>query len=139
MIGIVSADVKVYNAHTDTWSMAASMNTARSWFAATVIGERLYVAGGQGISHFLNCAEVYDTEKDVWYPIKSMNYIRFSCSGVALDGQFWVIAGEYMRSQYEDRPRKGSAEVYDPQSDSWRVVEEMWLDCQKVTVAARHG
>lgn len=130
--GVVSADVKLYNAQTNTWSKTASMNAPRSWFAATVIGDKIYVAGGQGRSRFLDSAEVFHTKEEVWCPIQSMNCVRFSSSGVTLDGQFWVVAGEYMRSANEDRPRRASAEVYNPRTDSWRTVEDMWLDCDKV-------
>jgi kelch-like protein 2/3 len=108
------------------------MKTPRSWFAAAVIGTQVYIAGGQGKTHFLDSAEVYDSEKDTWHSIASMGSVRSSCHGVALDGEFWVIAGEYNKNHYDDGNRKGSAEVFDPLTGSWRFIPDMWLDSHKV-------
>lgn len=131
-LGVVSGEVKVYSACTNQWSTAASMITPRSWFAAATIGDYVYVAGGQGRTCFLDSAEVYDSKQDVWIAIPSMLCVRSSCSGVALDGQFWVVGGENMRNQYGDKPKRSSAEVYDPKSGTWRLISEMWLDSNKV-------
>eukprot|EP00249_Psilotum_nudum_P013221 c24225_g1_i1 orf=173-1393(-) len=130
--GGVCGDVRVYNACTNRWSTAASMNTPRSWFAAAVIGDHVYVAGGQGKTQFLDSAEIYDPKQDKWQAIPNLIRVRSSCYGVALDGQFWVIGGENMRNQYDDRPKKGSAEVYDPGTCTWRLIDDMWLDSHKV-------
>jgi hypothetical protein len=128
----VCGDVIVYSALTNQWTRASSMKTPRSWFAAAVIGTQVYVAGGQGKTRFLDSAEVYDSETDTWYTIPSMGNVRSSCHGAALDGQFWVIAGEYNKNQYDDGDRKGSAEVFDPLTGSWRFIPDMWLDSHKV-------
>ncbi|CAK9858870.1 unnamed protein product [Sphagnum jensenii] len=130
--GSVCGDVIVYSALTNQWTRASSMKTPRSWFAAAVIGTQVYVAGGQGKTRFLDSAEVYDSETDTWYTIPSMGNVRSSCHGAALDGQFWVIAGEYNKNQYDDGDRKGSAEVFDPLTGSWRFIPDMWLDSHKV-------
>jgi len=117
----------IYDALTNKWTKGASMNTPRSWFAAAVVGDKVYVAGGQGNTKFLDSAEVYDLQTDSWKAISSMAAVRSSCQGVALDGQFWVIAGEYQKSY-----QKSSAEVYDAVTDSWRFVSNMYLDNNKV-------
>ncbi|CAM6048612.1 unnamed protein product [Sphagnum compactum] len=130
--GSACGDVIVYSALTNQWTRASSMKTPRSWFAAAVIGTQVYIAGGQGKTHFLDSAEVYDSEKDTWHSIASMGSVRSSCHGVALDGEFWVIAGEYNKNHYDDGNRKGSAEVFDPLRGSWRFIPDMWLDSHKV-------
>lgn len=125
--GVVCSDVVIYDALTNKWTRGASMKEARSWFGAAVVGDKVYVAGGQGASKFLDSAEVYDMRTDTWTTISSMAVVRSSCQGVALDGHFWVIAGEYQRSY-----QKSSAEVYDPVTDTWRFVPNMYLDNNKV-------
>lgn len=130
--GVVSGDVHIYDASSNKWSMGTSMNTARSWFAATVIGDHVYVAGGQGRDRFLNSGEVYDAKQDSWSYVSSMRFVRSSCYGLALHGKFWVVGGELVRNCYGDKLERGSAEVYDPQSGLWTVISEMWLDTQKV-------
>eukprot|EP00250_Pteridium_aquilinum_P010162 c19186_g1_i5 orf=288-1184(+) len=130
--GVVSGDVQIYNACTNQWSRAASMNSPRSWFAAAVIGDYVYVAGGQGKDRFLNSVEVYDSKKNVWSYAPSMVCVRSSCYSLALHGKFWVIGGELMRNQYGEKPERGSAEVFDPQTGLWTLIPQMWLDSQKV-------
>lgn len=125
--GVVCSDVVIYDALTNKWTQGARMNTARSWFAAAVVGDKVYVAGGQGNTKFLDSAEVYDLQTDTWKTISSMAVVRSSCQGVVLDGQFWVIAGEYQRSY-----QRSSAEVYDAVTDTWRFVPNMYLDNNKV-------
>lgn len=124
---VVCSDVVIYDALTNKWTKGARMNTARSWFAAAVVGDKVFVAGGQGNTKFLDSAEVYDLQTDSWKMLSSMAVVRSSCHGVALDGQFWVIAGEYQKSY-----QKSSAEVYDAVTDSWRFVPNMYLDNNKV-------
>lgn len=129
--GVVCSDVVVYNALTNKWSKAANMTTARSWFAAAVVGTKVYVAGGQGNTKFLDTAEVYDSETDQWEPIASMGNRRSSCYGVCLDGQFWVVAGEYVKNHYDNNQRS-SAEVYDAETDTWCFIPNMCIDDNKV-------
>ncbi|KAI5057686.1 hypothetical protein GOP47_0027701 [Adiantum capillus-veneris] len=130
--GVVCGDVYVYDASTNKWSKGTSMNTPRSWFAATAIGEYVYVAGGQGKDRFLNSVEVYDTKQDSWSYVLSMRFVRASCYGLALHGKLWVIGGEFVQNRCGDKLERGSAEVYDPFTGFWSVIPEMWLDTQKV-------
>ncbi|MCO5569777.1 hypothetical protein L7F22_023492 [Adiantum nelumboides] len=130
--GIVSGDVRVYNACTNQWTKAPNMKTPRSWFAAAVIGQCVYVAGGQGKDRFLNSVEVYDLQTNRWSYASDMHHVRSSCYGLAVQGKFWIIGGELMRNQYGERPERGSAEVYDPDTGLWTLIPEMWLDTQKV-------
>lgn len=129
---VVCADVHIYNACSNQWSRAASMHTPRSWFAATVIGDLVYVAGGQGKDCFLDSVEVYDPQQNSWSHVSNMKCVRSSCYGLALHGKLWVVGGEVMRNQHSVKPGRGSAEVYDPENDSWSLIPEMWLNTQKV-------
>ena len=108
------------------------MNTPRSWFAAAVVGDSIYVAGGQGRDRFLNSVEVFDSKSNSWSYAPDLICVRSSCYGLALHNKFWVIGGEFMRNQYGDKPERGSAEVYDPKIGSWSFIHEMWLDSSKV-------
>uniref|UniRef100_A0A7I4F9I2 F-box domain-containing protein n=2 Tax=Physcomitrium patens TaxID=3218 RepID=A0A7I4F9I2_PHYPA len=129
--GMVCSNVVIYDSLTNKWTKGANMNTSRSWAAAAVVGDKLYVAGGQGTTKFLDSAEVYDPHTDTWKIISSMGVVRSSCQGVALDGQFWVIAGEYVKNHYDDN-QKSSAEVYDADTNTWRFVPNMCLDDNKL-------
>ncbi|KAG0602021.1 hypothetical protein M758_11G155300 [Ceratodon purpureus] len=128
----VCSDVVIYDSLTNKWTKGANMTTPRSWFAAAVVGDKVYVAGGQGNTKFLDSAEVYDPSTDRWTKITSMAVVRSSCQGFSLGGQFWVIAGEYVKNQHVDRFQKSSAEVYDAETGTWRFVSNMYLDDNKV-------
>lgn len=108
------------------------MTTPRSWFAAAVVGNRVCVAGGQGNTKFLDSAEVYDPATDTWSEIASLAVVRSSCQGFSLGGQFWVIAGEYVKNHHLNHYQRSSAEVYDAETDTWRFVANMYLDDNKV-------
>jgi hypothetical protein len=124
---VICSDVVIYDALTNQWTRGASMTTPRSWFAAALVENKVYVAGGQGNAKFLDSAEVYDPVTDTWTEISTMAVVRSSCQGLSLGGQFWVVAGEYVKNH-----QRSSAEVYDAKSGTWRFVPDMYLDDSKV-------
>ncbi|XP_006850985.2 F-box/kelch-repeat protein At1g16250 [Amborella trichopoda] len=130
--GVVTGIMKIYHSRLNKWLEGVSMMTPRSWFAAASIGKRIYVAGGQGRTGFLSTCEFYDVEMNAWFTAPNMACVRSSCRGIAYEGRFWVLGGEFERHQHGLRPVKGSAEVYDAKSGKWVLVREMCVDIHKV-------
>ncbi|MFH0730271.1 MAG: kelch repeat-containing protein [Pseudomonadota bacterium] len=75
------------------WEQCADLNTARDQFAAGVIGDNLYVFGGNGSPDGLNLSslEIYNTNTGVWSfgPSNAMGVEEIS--GAVLDGVFFVF------------------------------------------------
>ncbi|PHU02665.1 F-box/kelch-repeat protein [Capsicum chinense] len=69
------------------------MNVPRCFFGKS-LGEIAIFAGGcdlQGKIH--SSAELYDSETATWKTLRSMNKPRKMCSGVFMDGKFYVLGG----------------------------------------------
>ncbi|KAG6548410.1 hypothetical protein Mapa_009896 [Marchantia paleacea] len=131
--GEMCGDVWRYDAKTNKWDARRKMVPARSWHAATAIGDRIYVAGGSSPHTILHSAQVYDVSSDSWSPLPDMEHRRFSCQGLTLNQEFWVVAGEFeIHNTSNTGPEHGSVEIYDPKTNSWRLVADVCLDAEKV-------
>lgn len=70
------------------------MNAPRCLFGSASLGAIAILAGGcdsRGI--ILSSAEIYNSEDGSWRVLPSMNRPRKMCSGVFMDGKFYVIGG----------------------------------------------
>uniref|UniRef100_A0A7N1A327 F-box domain-containing protein n=1 Tax=Kalanchoe fedtschenkoi TaxID=63787 RepID=A0A7N1A327_KALFE len=116
-----------YNLITREWTRAASMSKARSFFACTAVGgNRVYVAGGHDSQkNALKSAEVYDADEDEWTTLPEMEQERDECHGMSWrdEDKFWVVSGYGTDCQGQFRH---DAECYDPGTNSWTVVENVW-------------
>eukprot|EP00494_Astrolonche_serrata_P017316 UN17498 len=68
----------------------------------------------------LSSAELYNSETKSWITLLSMNKRRRMCSGVFMDGKFYVIGG--MASNTEVLT---CGEEYDLEKGTWRLIENM--------------
>ena len=81
---------------TGTWSLAASLATARDSHTATLLGNgQVLVAGGfESSGAALNSAELYNPAKGVWSPTGSLATGRYYHTATLLvDGQVLVVGG----------------------------------------------
>lgn len=109
------------------WKRGKPMSSARSFFACAAVGAtKVYVAGGHDDQkNAIKSAEVYDVEKDEWLTIPPMTEGRDECHGfsMAADLGFCVLSGYGTETQGQFR---SDAEIYDPVSNSWSVIENVW-------------
>ncbi|KAK3421924.1 hypothetical protein EUGRSUZ_G02517 [Eucalyptus grandis] len=83
-----------YSILTNSWSSGGRMNAPRCLFGSASLGEIAIVAGGQDPdNNILSSAEMYNSETHKWHPLPSMHKARKKCSGVFMDGKFYVIGG----------------------------------------------
>lgn len=110
-----------------SWRRGKPMSAARSFFACAAVGPtKVYVAGGHDDQkNAIKSAEVYDVEKDEWVTIPPMTEGRDECHGfsMAADLGFCVLSGYGTETQGQFR---SDAEIYDPVSNSWTVVQNVW-------------
>ena len=109
--------LELYDPVTDTWITKAPMHDARDAAGSAVIGNKLYVAGGQSAAGDTATLEVYDPLTDTWTTKASMPTARRWPSVEAIGGQLYVVGGT------QDIPGPVSVfatlEVYDPVTDTW--------------------
>ncbi|KAJ0104717.1 hypothetical protein Patl1_17816 [Pistacia atlantica] len=119
---ITSHVIYRYSILTNTWSSGVSMNAPRCLFGSASLGEIAILAGGCDPSgNILSSAELYNSITGTWVTIPSMNKPRKMCSGVFMDGKFYVIGG--IGTQTPSTLTCG--EVYDLKTRTWTVIENM--------------
>ncbi|CAA2955284.1 F-box/kelch-repeat protein SKIP11-like isoform X2 [Olea europaea var. sylvestris] len=83
-----------YSLLTNTWSSGPNMNEPRCLFGSASLGEIAILAGGcNSRGTILSSAELYNSELGIWKTLPSMKKPRKMCSGVFMDGKFYVIGG----------------------------------------------
>lgn len=112
-----------YNLLTNTWSTGITMNTPRCLFGSASLGEIAILAGGcDPRGKLLKSAELYNSITGTWMPISSMHKARKMCSGVFMDGKFYVIGGigEGSSAMLTD------VEMYDLETGKWTQIADMF-------------
>jgi serine/threonine protein kinase/N-acetylneuraminic acid mutarotase len=133
--------LEAYDSATNMWVSKTPMPTARSHMASTVIGGKLYVAGGRGPCPpcgVYNKLEVYDPATDTWDITRApMPTGRVCAGGAAIKGKFYVAGGEYAGT-LESALAQPIA-VYDPANDNWALGASMPTPRNGLGVEALHG
>ena len=81
--------------------------------AATAMGGKIYVTGGNSQGSSVNSVFVYDPQADAWTQLASMGTVRQGHASAAVGGKLYVFGG------VGAGVRLSTAEAYDPASDSW--------------------
>jgi N-acetylneuraminic acid mutarotase len=106
---------EVYDPSTDTWETRESMPTARAHLDANVVGDKIYLIGGDAWPFGQSAGglnEVYDVSSDSWSTNSPMpTNIGYSSSAV-VDNKIYVID-----DGYNETPMP--TQIYDPVTDSW--------------------
>ncbi|KAH0778372.1 hypothetical protein KY290_004799 [Solanum tuberosum] len=92
------------------------------------------VAGGQTTfdgAKGTSLAEVYDPILDEWKQLPNMSTTRYKCVGVSWQEKFYVVGGFARRENTDTHQgpyimERSSAEVYDPERDTWDYMARMW-------------
>lgn len=111
-----------YSILTNTWTSGMKMNTPRCLFGSASLGEIAILAGGcDPRGNILNSAELYNSETGTWVAIPNMNKARKMCSGVFMDGKFYVIGGIGTGNS----KMLTCGEAYDLKTRMWHEVPDM--------------
>lgn len=120
---IFSHVVYKYSLLTNSWSSGITPTTPRCLFGSASRGAIAIVAGGCDIrGRCLSSAEHYDSESGTWTTLPNMHKPRKMCSGVFMDGKFYVIGGV----GEGDSNELTCGEVYDLETRSWREIPDMF-------------
>ncbi|CAF2083061.1 BnaA06g09120D [Brassica napus] len=103
-----------YSLLTNSWSPGERMNSPRCLFGSASLGEIAIFAGGcDSLGKISDVAEMYNSELQTWTTLPKMNKPRKMCSGVFMDGKFYVVGGV------------GGGEEYDLATKKWTEIPEM--------------
>ncbi|CAI9779313.1 unnamed protein product [Fraxinus pennsylvanica] len=111
-----------YSLLTNTWSSGLNMNEPRCLFGSASLGEIAILAGGcNSRGTILSSAELYNSELGIWKPLPSMNKPRKMCSGVFMDGKFYVIGG----IGGTESKLLSCGEEYNLETETWTEIPNM--------------
>ncbi|KAJ7956368.1 F-box/kelch-repeat protein family [Quillaja saponaria] len=120
---IMSHVIYRYNILTHTWASGTEMNIPRCLFASSGVGNIAIVAGGcDQRGTILSSAELYNSETGTWVTIPNMNKARKMCSGVFMDGKFYVIGGIGVGNN----KMLTCGEEFDLETGKWREIPNMF-------------
>jgi hypothetical protein len=106
--------VVFYSARSNRWHRAPEKLRRRRCFGACVMGNRLYVAGGESGGGGLRSAEVFDPAKNRWSFVSNMTEALVPFVSV-LHGGRWYVKGL-------GAERQVLSQVYTPETDTWSTV-----------------
>ncbi|KAK7307120.1 hypothetical protein VNO77_39906 [Canavalia gladiata] len=111
-----------YSLLTNSWTSGMRMNAPRCLFGSASLGEIAILAGGcDSEGHILDSAELYNSETQTWETLPSMKKPRKMCSGVFMDGKFYVIGG----IGGSDSKLLTCGEEYNLQTRTWTEIPNM--------------
>ncbi|KAK7317542.1 hypothetical protein RJT34_01872 [Clitoria ternatea] len=120
--GLSSHVIYRYSLLTNSWTSGMRMNAPRCLFGSASLGEIAILAGGcDSDGYILDSAELYNSENQTWELLPSMNKPRKMCSGVFMDGKFYVIGG----IGGSDSKLLTCGEEYNLQTRTWTEIPNM--------------
>lgn len=107
-----------------TWDMGSIVPTSRSEIKATVLDDRIYVAGGL-LSRFepSDFFAYLDTTTGEWHEAAPLPIGLHHVGMAALDGKIYVAGGYSLESNWNADVT--AAWVYSPETDSWSSIADM--------------
>ena len=108
----------------DSWTVLPGPSQPREHVAAVAFNDELWVIGGRwGGTGALTTVEIFDPASGTWRAGPEMNEARSGFGAAAVGDRIVVAGGEILG----ERPwtALASAEVYDPDSDTWTLLPEL--------------
>lgn len=118
--GTVSGAVSAYDSATDSWSENAAKPTPVENSGAVLIGERIYMPGGQAHNGMpTDVLEVYDPRTDSWETAASLPRAVSRFAIAALEGTLFVFGG------WDGTDFSNAVYQYNAAEDTWHERDSM--------------
>ncbi|KAL8598586.1 hypothetical protein ACOMHN_013469 [Nucella lapillus] len=112
-----------YNPKTLQWNRLPDLSTPRSGLGAVIVKRSLYVVGGRNNSHEGNMdsdgLNMFDAVRNIWVPCRPMTVPRNRLAVGVIDNMIYALGGSQGKTHHS------SAERYNPEMDTWEVINSM--------------
>ncbi|XP_039262688.1 kelch-like protein 9 [Styela clava] len=120
----VSMDLRIFDERSKRWINLAPMENSRYQHGIAVIGNFLFVVGGQSNYDTKGKTAVdtvfrYDPRYNQWIKVRSLNEKRTFFHLSAIDGKLYAVGGRNAAGELSN------VECYNPQFNEWTFVEKM--------------
>ena len=126
-----------YDMAANTWATKKQMPFSADHMAATELGGKLYLFGGQGeggVNKPLNTTWEYDPAADSWRSMAPMPTGRTATGAVTLNGRIYVLGGNTVAGL-----TVGTNDVFDPATNRWESRAPMPTARNHPAVGAVNG
>ncbi|MGD0091323.1 MAG: chitobiase/beta-hexosaminidase C-terminal domain-containing protein [Planctomycetota bacterium] len=126
--GLYLVSAELYDPRTNTWSAAASLATARDCHTATLLpsGKVLVVGGKSETSDnnlgYTTSVELYDPDTNTWGLAGHLTHARAWHTATLLKNGKVLVVGGHNCGGEEDHGILASAELYDPETNTWNTA-----------------
>jgi N-acetylneuraminic acid mutarotase len=122
----------IYDPQKNEWQEGKSLPEPRAAMGAEFVNGILYVIGGVNASQVpINTNLAYDPKTDTWSTKAPMPTIRHHLQTVVVDGKIFALGGRILGDGVRSEDMEEALtnfdrnEMYDPQTDSWTILEPM--------------
>ena len=122
----------IYDPQKNEWQDGKSLPSPRGAMGAEFVNGMLYVIGGVNASHIpVNSNLAYDPKTDTWSTKSPMPTERHHLQTEVVDGKIFALGGRILgdgimpEDVEETLTNFDRNEMYDPQTDSWTILEPM--------------
>jgi len=129
--GVLTGSCEIFDPATEAWTQTGSLSTPRQFHEAVMLADgRVLVAGGLGMDGkgsfvTLGSAEIYDPASGQWSSAGTLAAARYLNTLTILgDGRVLAVGGEDRINGQSDSVLS-SAELYDPESNSWNPAASL--------------
>ena len=121
--GIYKSVVEKYSPRSGHWTIKKSIDHGISAGASAVVGERIYIGGGQNERGISRSMSRYNIKNDTWHDCPPMNYARMDHTMCSYAGKIYAIGG------YDKNIIKAfdvnKVECFDLETNQWSIIQEV--------------
>ena len=123
------AELDIYDAKTDSWSVGVPLPTPREHLASCALAGKMIVVGGWNEDVATNAVEQLDPVTNAWTSLPSLPWARGGLAAVVEGGRCHVVGGEDWALPFPGTFHEHDA--FDPQTKQWANLAPL--------PTARHG
>ena len=125
---------EMFNVDKETWTDLPEMKLSLTSSSAAVIGDVIYVCGGNNGFHFLDSVQKFNVKTKEWLMAPSMVHSRNRLAVASFRGKLYATGGLNSKGEW-----LRSCERYDPTTETWTEIRSMSVSRCRHCIAVADG